>query len=169
MAFTEAPAGFSFTSQQRVADPFTESNMTWVEVENSTSSDWGAIKITYDADRSGLLHVGVGAASSEDRRVTLPLERASKDTYFSVDIPISIPSGSRVSVSASSAVSTTIRGQIIGYPESLFSSTPGYTHLDLGPMDFTNATGSYGDGVAVDPGGTANTKSSWVEVSTRRS
>jgi len=161
--------GFGFSSQSRVAAPFTESNMTWVEVENSTAADWAGFTITLNANNaawaySGIFFVAKGAASSEVRLATVPVTSGYRMSSITMYVPVPIPAGTRLSVSSSSATAQTLSGQLVGVLSANFDAEPAFTVYESGPYDLSAST-AYGKWVDVDPGGTANTKGSYTEIS----
>mgnify|MGYP001150944223 CR=1 FL=1 len=161
--------GFDFAPQTRVAAPFTESNMTWVEVENSTAADWAGFYLTYLADTgvsapAGIFFVATGAASSEVRIATVPMTTSRSVPLIDIFIPIPIASGTRISVSATAEGGSSLRGQIIGVLSADFDAEPTYTAFECGPFNLA-ASAEYGKWVPVDPGGTTNTKGSYTEIS----
>jgi len=161
--------GFSFTSQLRVAAPFTASNMTWVEAENSTAADWAGfyISVTQGVGLSGfagIFFVAKGAAASEVRVASVPAIMGVKANAHMQYVPIPIPSGTRLSVSCTTETAAVHHGQIIGVLSANFDAEPAFTVYDTGPYDLSNTT-TYGHWVAVDAGATADTKGSYTEVS----
>lgn len=135
---------------------------SWVQlVASSAANADGIILITGQSTAdSYLLDIGVGAAASESVVVSnVPVhERASSyivGTYF---IPVSIPAGSRVSARCQAGGSGSLL-RLIGY---LVTTTV--------PISSATTIATYGDvtassrGTQIDPGGVANTKGSWVEI-----
>ena len=161
-------AGFSFTSQAQVAAPFTESNMTWVEAENSTAADWAGFYITFmgvaSGSKSGIFFVAKGAAASEVRVATIPAGLDTKNLSCMFYIPVPIPAGTRLSVSASQSAAAVLSGQIVGVLSANFDAEPTYTVFESGPYDLS-ASLTYGLFPAIDPGATTNTKGAYSEVS----
>lgn len=158
--------GFSFTTQSRVADPFTASGMTWTEVVASTSAAWDGFTITIATlnQRAGPFLIATGAASSESIIAVVPANPVRIFRSFNMYVPIPIASGTRVSVACSLDSSETIYGQIEGDLRSNHTIHPTFTNLDCGPFHLENDA-DYGRGVTIDAGGTANTKGSWTEMS----
>lgn len=158
--------GFSFSTQTLVADPFTASNITWTEVENSTSEAWGGFYVVQSGfNAHGIVLIATGAASSESIIASMPFgasyQLGSSLTY----VPIPVASGTRISIGGSTQAAATCRGQIIGIPSTNFDSTPSFTVMESGPYDLENDAATYGRFAKIDPGGTANTKGSYTEIS----
>lgn len=155
---TTAPVGIS------TADPFTASNVTWEEAIGSTSENWAGFTINafFSVVRPAILQIAIGAVSAEVIIATLPLSLARAVYANSYYIPIAIPSGTRVSIGGHCALSGNIVCQIVGQPSSDFDSDPSFTVMESGPYDlddYTNLLWRY------DPGGTANTKPGYEELS----
>lgn len=155
--------GFSFTSQVRVANPIA-SNITWTEVVASTSEEWGGLSISVVNNDRGILFIGIGAAGSEVIIANPPVCTGLRQP-IDIFIPIKIASGTRVAVGCSCFTSATIEGQIVGYPSSKFSAVPSFTVMEFGPYDLTASSSVYGRHKQIDPGGTANTKGAYTEIS----
>ena len=165
---TGTSASLSFTSQVRVAAPFTEANMTWIEVENSTGSDWAGFNIQTTLNQAGIMGmflVATGAASSEVMNTVIPITTSYRDWASPQFIPIPIASGTRVAVAASCNFAATVYCQIVGVLSSNFDSEPNFTKYYTGPYNLTNTSADYGKWVELDPGATVNTKSSYIEIS----
>lgn len=160
-------AGFVISNADREPDPWDASAWSWTEVENSTAADWGGFYITFvnNDTKKGLFQVATGAASSETIIATVPMRWMGSTLAQVYYVPIPIPSGTRVSVRASANGTQTSFGQIIGVLSSQFASTPSFSVLESGPYNLENSS-DYGlSAFTVDPGGTANTKSAYAEIS----
>ena len=158
----------SFTSQLQVANPFDPANLTWVEVENSTSADWAGFYILSTMNQfgiNGMLFVGTGAAASEVIVSVTPTTQSYRNWVGSKFIPIPIAAGTRVSVAASCNYAAIHYLQIVGVLSANFSAEPAYTKYHTGPYDLTATTALYGKWVVLDPGITQNTKSAYTEIS----
>jgi len=169
--FEERPVAsiFIINPDLRVAAPFTPSNLTWVEVDASTAAAWASFYVmifssTSGNSNTGILFVGVGAASSEVIIASMPLSAGYRNTCFNMPIPIPIASGSRVSVAISSQAVGAVTGQVIGLPSADFDAEPAFTVFESGPYNLTNSV-DYGKWPEVDPGATSNTKGAYAEIS----
>ena len=169
--FDAQPSGsrFSITPDIRVAAPFTPSNVTWVEVDASTSADWAAFYIMLSNttglnSNAGIFFVGVGAAASEVIIASIPLAFGFRSVAFNMPIPIPVASGSRVSVAITRQAASDVDGQMIGLPSADFDAEPAYTVFESGPYDLSN-TVDYGKWPVIDAGATANTKGAYAEIS----
>ena len=160
---------YTITADVRVAAPFTESNLTWVEVENSTAADWAGFYIinvsnTLAATTPGMLFVAKGAAASEVRIAVIPTNISRTIPAYTQYIPVPVPSGTRLSVAASTEAARTVYGQLVGVLSADFDAEPTYTAFESGPYDLT-AGATYGEWTEIDPGATINTKGSYTEIS----
>jgi len=161
--------GFSFTSQTRIAAPFTEANMTWVEVENSTASDWAGFYVlirsgTGNSALPGIFFVATGAAASEVRIATVPTTTAYRIAVSMHYVPVPVASGTRLSVSCSTNIAYTMSGQVIGILSADFDAEPTYTRYESGPYVLANDA-TYATWTKVDPGVAVDTKSAYIEIS----
>lgn len=141
-------------------------NAGWDEVIASTDADADhvVIYINYESQGAGaveenLISVGVGAAASEQTIIeNIPLSGrvSTTRTMDALSFPVQVPAGSRVSVKVDADTAT-----VIGIGVKLFKGNEK-------SFAFSGAK-AFGDtanfsGTAVDPGGAANTKGSWVEL-----
>lgn len=164
---TGTTTAFSFTSDQREADPFDETNITWTEVDSSIGEDWDGftISLTTQYQRFGPFLVATGAAGSESIIAVVPCNPFRSQRTFTMYVPIPISSGTRIAVGASTSQANTIQGQIEGDPAANHSVHPTFTRLDSGPYNLENNSNTYGRAPEVDCGATAHTKSGYVELS----
>jgi len=164
-ATTASSDGGSITSNGYMADPFTASNVTWTEVIASTVVSYAALQILVLSNNHGMFHVAVGASGSEQRILTVPLFNENRTpVYYELPTP-EIAAGSRISVGAVTYSAATIDYQIRPIVTSVFDAAPTFTVLDCGPFDLANSSTTFGRGITIDPGATANTKGAWAEMS----
>jgi hypothetical protein len=161
-----ASYGANFSSDVRVADPFTASNLTWTEIEDSTSSAWGGFWFYHGltVGRAGMVLVAVGGVGSEVIIASFPAFNATAQG-FKMFVPIPVASGSRISLAASMADTSTIRCQLVGVKSSAFDAVPTWTVMESGPYDLEDNLSTYGKGPSIDPGASSNTKGSYTELS----
>ena len=169
IANTATSRGYTVAADIRVADPFTESNLTWVEVTGSTAADWTGFYLTIGGGSGtsgikGMVFVATGASASESHVTVLPTMPSLRTQNWSMYVPIPIAAGTRVAIAVSAEASRTYVGTVTGVLSANFDAEPTYTIMESGPYDLSNTT-TYGQWVTVDPGATGNTKGSWVEVS----
>lgn len=136
----------------------------WVTLDASTSFDADGIVIgthCLNGNYGTMVDVAIGAAAAEQTFLENFLVANCTELNQSIYVPIEIPAGSRIAARCqygnagpqSPQVSATlIRGGLLQPP-------PGGQVITLGA-----ATGSTG-GTSIDPGGSANTYGSWVQMS----
>lgn len=158
--------GFVITPDARVADPFTASNITWTEIVNSTTEDWAGLWVDYQVGtKAGIILLAKGSAASEVIFWSHPTKISSNMSTKAAYCPIPLPSGTRISVGASTNTTVVdLTGSIVGIPSTNFDAEPTWTVFESGPYDLTAST-SYGSPPLADPGGTINTKGSYTEAS----
>lgn len=163
--FTEEAGADESASKGTVVTSGSSAKGSWVELVASTTDTTALFILSVEYAATGatirdfLIDVGIGAASSEEVIVS-DLQIQMKQTFSPVNhyyLPIRIPSGTRIAVrieSNSSSDSINVNAHLFA---PTFQSNPGYSK--------TTAYGVSGtDGTDIDPGGTANTKGSWVEL-----
>jgi hypothetical protein len=141
----------------------TNTKGAWTQLVASTSVDlaglWFSTLAFGSASTPRLVDIGIGAAASEQvlvANLTSQQGGAGASTEGdSVFIPIAVPAGSRLSAryQATNTAGTqyvNLTGQIGG---------PSYSNVDT-----YGATTADSGGIVIDPGGTANTKGAWVEL-----
>lgn len=157
---------FSISAQIRIGNPFNAASVTWTEIENSTAEAWAGFFLTSDGSQiRGIGLIAKGAASSEVIIASFPTLSTQKTPQRTMYIPIPVAAGTRLSVGASSSTTATFRGQVVGVPSSNFSAEPAFTVMESGPYNLAGGSGSYANWASFDPGGTANTKGSYSELS----
>lgn len=139
---------------------------SYIELSSSTSDAWDGFFLNAGRTpsfREILVEVATGAASSEVSIYKARLiggsnvEMSQGMTYY----PIPVPSGSRVSVRTNSdAASVVVHVSILGIGTSQTKFLKEGDNQESLGFDDTSLTEK---GTTVDPGGTANTKGSWVE------
>lgn len=148
-----------------VAGGSTHTKGSWVELAASTSIDAEWITVQLDGpeiDESYLFDIGVGAAASESVVIAnIPLA-SNVVGLRSVTLPLTIPSGSRVSARMQATAALQEADVSIHLSsESAYGTSA--SNITLG------ADTSASLGTVLDPGGTANTKGSWVELASSTS
>ena len=138
---------------------------SYTEIIASTGFDASAFlwftegKITSE---SYLLDLALGAAGSEQVLVADFPSKSRSDTSFELftsGFELPIPEGSRIAVRGQSvSASSTLDTSIILLGQSFLASSP------FGRIATYGADGTASKGTAIDPGGTADTKGSWVEI-----
>ena len=137
---------------------------SWTEIIASTSSNSTFLILEFNESLAGVLRdflidIGVGAAASEQVLVA-DIQQQSKSDFNNGQffyIPVQLASGTRLSIRTQTNSAATDARFIIYLFSGTFQSSSGYAK--------TTAYGLSGeDGTAVDPGGTANTKGSWTEI-----
>ena len=137
---------------------------SWVEMISSTSAAAKSLIAYNTADHgsnvnANFMEIGTGAASSEvslvDGLTSTMKGNAATTGYFKYPLGVSIASSTRVAMRCASDEDRAIRAGL-----SLFEGGDGYSTIE---DDIGLDTGA-NSGTAVDPGGTANTYGSWVEL-----
>ena len=141
---------------------------SYAEISASTSNDWDGFYVnigdgTLLSGSSNIIEIATGSASSEVAVAYVLLAVANSDQnpnqlqYF----PFPVASGSRISARMSSSTSSsTVDASVLGIGTSqakIFKEGSSYEGLGL------NATSAV-KGTTIDPGASANTKGSWVEL-----
>ena len=145
---------------------------SYVELIASTGFDYTSITLVF-GDRDPDLcfaDIAVGSAGNEEVIISNYMIGSTSDgavtfTSGTCAIPISIPAGSRVSARTQGGNSSMNGPRIggIGYSGS-FSNSAGLVKVS----DVGSVIGSTG-GTVIDPGSSANTKGSWVELTSSSS
>jgi hypothetical protein len=138
---------------------------SWVELIAATSLDAAMLALSVlvpqgsAAGTRALADIGVGAAGSETT-VIENLVLAGDDSQNAIAAwPIAIPAGSRIAARSqldATTGSVTIAGHVIG---GGFGLPAPYHAVTTYGVDAATSRGT-----AVDPGATANTKGSWVQI-----
>ena len=145
-----------------VASGTANSKGSWVELIASTANanEWAKLFITVNDSTAETykIDIGVGAASSEV--VVIPdivfYSKTDGQEAHALLIPITIASGSRVSIRGATA-----SGSVRNFRASIQLNDVS----DIGTCSNIDALGvGSSRGVTIDPGGTANTQGSWIEL-----
>jgi hypothetical protein len=139
---------------------------SWTQLVAATSYETSWVVVTLledDGTRRALVDIGVGASTAE--QVLIPnlsseaVASASQLTPRSYVLPVAIPSGTRVSARSQNSTGggTTYVG--INLFADDIASCPA-----MGRVEAAGVVGATSRLTAVDPGGSANTKGSWVEL-----
>lgn len=146
------------------ADGTANTKGSWVELIASTSflAKLGGIRLVGDTGGSYdyLLDLGIGASGSEVTIIENLIYSAKQaNAANSYNLPILIPEGVRIAARSQSrggGASLYVEGDLVGIPLG----------ADMPPQRVTTYGANTGDsgGVSIDPGGTADTKGSWVEI-----
>lgn len=141
---------------------------SWVEVIASTPVDLAGLVLNVNAvynNREYLIDIGIGAAASEVVIAANLLYGHTGLQFFGIssqyNIPIQIPAGTRVAIRQQAVYSSPgnwIKATLQMIPLNSFN----YSSFQC--CDTYGANTADTGGVSVDPGGTANTKGSWVEL-----
>lgn len=141
---------------------------SWVEVIASTPIDLAGLVLIVNAtynNREYLIDIGVGAAASEVAIVSNLLFCHAGTSFWAssaqYDIPIQIPAGTRISIrqqAVYNSPSNWLKMSVQMIPLNSFN----YSSFQC--CDTYGANTADTGGVEIDPGGTANTKGSWVEI-----
>ncbi len=137
---------------------------SWTEMIASTSFDYEKLVLNLSSfSGEHLIDIGIGAAASET--VIIPnilfavLGVVTGRISDYIEIPISIPAGTRISVrSQADGVSKIFRISAIGFSGSFLNPVGISKIVAYGPDTATSGA------VTIDPGATANTKGSYVEI-----
>lgn len=138
---------------------------SWAEIIASTSISAEWITITLDSqenDQPFLVDIGVGAAAAESAVISNIPFTSNATTVKSFTLPLTIASGSRISARAQAVTSTRSIDVSVHLSDTASFGTSA-SNITLG-SDTANSLGT-----VVDPGGAANTKGSWVELSSSTS
>lgn len=157
-------------------DPFDDSAVTWTEIVSSTSEDWGGFffniqtTTTILAGSAGniIIHFAIGGSGSEARFATLTFSTFYNTSGMAHYVPIPISSGSRISAAICTSNNLTVFLGVSKVPASSFTSTPSFTTMDAGPYDLDSWNAAVVPSslfFTIDPGGSANTKGSYTELS----
>ncbi len=134
----------------------------WVEFIASTSETSNLLMVSMQGNAQkyeGSVCLAIGASGSEVQQFKIPFwPGGTAGTTSSFLIPLTIASGSRVSLSYDSVTANNITARAIIH---LFSADNLYKGNSIFSTDLA-ADG--GRGIAIDPGSTANTKGAWTEI-----
>jgi hypothetical protein len=137
---------------------------SWQQLNSSLSYDVNMLMVTINSFLSlgniAAFDIATGASGSELMLVNNVLQYSEGMDVGRYVFPFCVPQGTRVAARCSTnyagadAADIAISGWDTGFNNSLSSSA----------VDVNAFQGGYYAGVSVDPGGTANTKSSWVTI-----
>lgn len=157
-ADTSTSLGTSIT-----ASGSTNTKGSWTQLIASTAHDAIGMMI-YMRGNTGtqqvLVDIGIGASSSEIALIpNLKYTNAAYGFSFTAWFPVQIPAGTRLSARCQSSVASgNMKVHVVLIYGALKNPVP-LTHvLDYGADTSTSAVTS------VDPGGTANTKGAWTQI-----
>lgn len=162
---TAGATSASSTGVAVTASGSTNTKGSWAELIASTARDAVGLIVNigrgHTATADFLVDIGIGAASSET--VLVPNLKGDNGSNTlgpgQIFLPIGIPAGTRISARCqSTSASAVSRIQVVTMYGSWLTAPP------LGRVtDYGTATGDSG-GVSIDPGGSANTKGSWAQI-----
>lgn len=157
--------GFSITADQRITTPNDPTSITWTEITPSLAADTAGFMVNIGrSSRQGIFWVGTGAAGSEEIIAILPANVDDKQP-LSMFVPVPVNAGARVAVGLACEDSgITWNGQLTFIKASIVDNVPPFSRMEFGPFDLLSGS-NYGKWATVDPGGTANTKGSYTEIS----
>lgn len=141
---------------------------SWFNLEAVTSFAYEALTVSLysggDASPSvidAMLDIAIGDGAS---RVIIipdlycPFRKLVREQGYTLTLPIHVPEGSQLSARvATHAVGESVNVSVIGHASGL-GGAPGFSRV------ITLFTPSSSRGVAIDPGGTANTLGSWTQL-----
>lgn len=138
---------------------------SWVETFASTEMDSFGINVsigaTLSANSDRLVDIGIGAASSEQVIIGNIVTHNLGDIMVRhMFFPLKIPQGSRVA--HRSQATSTNQNTLVGI--SLVGGGFVGHHASCGACQTLGAVTGDSGGTSIDPGGTAGTKGSWVQV-----
>ena len=163
-------AGGQLTASTRLTDVAGDASAnvkgSWVELIASTSNDNEWITVTLGLSSTSytkigcLVDIGVGAASSESvviSNIAFVTPGDGSLGPYSLTLPLTIPSGSRVSARTQCSAGSRDLGVGVHLgTEAAFGTSS--SNITLG------ADTSASVGTVVDPGGSANTKGAWSQL-----
>lgn len=141
----------------------TNTKGSWITVVDPLPYDVQGVIVNVRQSVAGspscLVDIGVGAAGSEV--VVIPdLMFSSRLGHPSAQwIPMAFPSGARMAVRCQCTSTTNIPQITVTTIAATDASGPGYQK-----MVAYGVTAASSDGTVIDPGGTANTKGSWTQI-----
>lgn len=162
-SFSEAGGVDAAASTGTTVTSGSGSKGSWVELIASTAESSTLLLIAFQfnsgAIRDFIFDVGIGSVGNEEIIVSDMQNQLkagfNNATYY--HIPINIAKSTRVSVRIQTNSSSDVADFVAYFFRSTFQSNTGYAK--------TTAYGLSGaDGTSVDPGGSANTKGSWIEL-----
>lgn len=141
---------------------------SYTQITAATTFDWSGFYLTLQQANAATQSeqrcaIGIGSGGSEwDLLPDLLLQVGTNffDQGYNLFVPLSVPAGSRLAGKSSSATGTVrcaLQGVAMG-------------SLPIPPCQFGTGYGGSGNtGTQVDPGTTANTKGSWVQITSSTS
>ena len=140
---------------------------SWTEIIAATSFEWASfIMLLYTATVRGYYQIGIGGSGTEVIVAEFPLKVGGFRGRNGLDlpVPINIPNGSRVSIRSSGHSATTIQFGLVGFARAGIPLDPQFVTCDTIGLEKGGGSTTHGQKTVVDPGGTAHTKSGWVEI-----
>lgn len=156
----EASTAASYVATNAVA----HTKGAWGEVIASTGKNASGLLVIVGGGTTGefLYDIGIGASGSEKvllANLYFGMAHSSQyRNFMSFFLPIFIPAGSRISVRGQSSVGGTSKGFVF----VLVSS--GWESQGLNKIETLGANTVDSGGTSIDPGGSANTKGSYAEI-----
>lgn len=140
-----------------------DTKTSWNELTSSAPQNLNGFYLlisgrTQTGTTDWLLDIGIGAAASEVSIIENIHVTTDANASVMVEVPIAIPAGTRVSVRGAAA-NTNYNVTVTILPKFTNSLMP-----MLGRATDYGTTLGTSSGTAIDTGGTANTKSAWVEL-----
>lgn len=141
---------------------------SWADIGGTTTLDYNAITLIFANGNAAdyMFDLGVSDGSNRWNLVSdlhLPFLRIANEHMLMVTLPLYVPSGTQLSGRiAASGASLVAAVQLIGHASGL-GGAPGFSKC------FPLFSPSSSRGVTIDPGGTANTKGSWTQVTSSTS
>lgn len=144
---------------------------SWTEIVTASTFNASAITVYVQSARGTgdyLFDIGIGASGSEqvlfsNLSVSLGCPSCEESFSFALRLPVAIPSGTRISARAQGTNTTSYRKVRLGIGLDSSNASSGGNLITIG----ANTTDS--GGVEIDPGGVADTKGSWIEISSATS
>lgn len=135
---------------------------TWASLGAATSFAYEAITVCIGRSLSaqnGMIDIGIGASNQFVLVENLYFAGAklAHEQYVFIYVPVHVPLGAQLSTRRSDSVGNLIDVTVIGHEVGL-GGAPGFSRC------IALFTPALSRGIAVDPGGSANTKGSWAQI-----
>lgn len=136
---------------------------SWTDIGATTSFDYNAITFCFANGHAAEFMFDFGVSDGSNRwnlisDLHLPFVRQANESYLHITLPLYVPAGSQLSGRVAASSSSLIAAvNFIGHASGL-GGAPGFSKC------VTLFSPSSSRGVAVDAGGSANTKGSWAQI-----
>lgn len=136
---------------------------SWSDIGGTTSFDYNAITLVFSTGSASDYMADIGISDGSNRwnlisDLHLPFPYLANEQTIVLNLPLYVPSGSQLSLRVAGSVGSSTAALLVTGHASGLGGAPGFSKC------VTLFTPASSRGIAVDPGGSANTKGSWTEI-----